>query len=279
MKAIDAITQLNPNKWAETTPVERLYLLEAIRTNIKIYGNELAVADYKLKNNILGAHLYPAPTSKLDTIVPMVNTISVAINLYKSLINQEILRPLKAEKIEDDLFNIYVFRQEQKGKLMYADRKDLLYVTDQRKQINPMDKPVDTLAVLGTNNHSSSLEIVKAIFFKNCTVVHKSHHLSAETDKVWKKIMQPLIEHGVLSFCDSDQGQALNLIFQSADPRLTKISFIGVRGTAEAIMLANDTPSISECDNNNTCILSLVLVLGQKKKLSLKLYESPQYPN
>ncbi|OFD31605.1 hypothetical protein A1D06_18050, partial [Acinetobacter baumannii] len=206
-------------------------------------------------------------------------TISVAINLYKSLINQEILRPLKAEKIEDDLFNIYVFRQEQKGKLMYADRKDLLYVTDQRKQINPMDKPVDTLAVLGTNNHSSSLEIVKAIFFKNCTVVHKSHHLSAETDKVWKKIMQPLIEHGALSFCDSDQGQALNLIFQSADPRLTKISFIGVRGTAEAIMLANDTPSISECDNNNTCILSLVLVLGQKKKLSLKLYESPQYPN
>ncbi|MDC4805078.1 hypothetical protein NQ812_17975, partial [Acinetobacter baumannii] len=67
MKAIDAITQLNPNKWAETTPVERLYLLEAIRTNIKIYGNELAVADYKIKNNILGAHLYPAPTSKLDT--------------------------------------------------------------------------------------------------------------------------------------------------------------------------------------------------------------------
>lgn len=279
MKAIDAITQLNPNKWAETTPVERLYLLEAIRTNIKIYGNELAVADYKIKNNILGAHLYPAPTSKLDTIVPMVNTISAAINLYKSLINQEILRPLKAEKNEDDLFNIYVFQQEQKGKLMYADHKDLLYVTDQRKQINPMDKPVDTLAVLGTNNHSSSLEIVKAIFFKNCTVVHKSHHLSAGTDKVWKKIMQPLIEHGALSFCDSDQGQALNLIFQSADPRLTKISFIGVRGTAEAIMLANDTPSISECDNNNTCILSLILVLGQKKKLSLKLYESPQYPN
>lgn len=250
MKAIEAITQLNPNKWAETTPAERLHLLEAVRANMKIYGDELAVADSKMKNNILGTSLYSDPVSKVGTVVPMASTISAAISLYESIIDGEMLRPLKIEKIGDDLFDIYVFPQERKDKLMYADRKDRLRVKGQPKQVNPMDKPVGIIAVLGAGNYSSSLEMLKAIFFENCTVVHKPHHLNAETDKVWEKIMQPLIEHGALSFCDSDQGQAL-----TADPRLTKIYFTGGTGTAEAIMSATDTPLVSECGGNNPCII------------------------
>ncbi|WEI17179.1 hypothetical protein PY247_11520 [Acinetobacter proteolyticus] len=97
MKAIEAITQLNPNKWAETTPAERLHLLEAVRANMKIYGDELAVADSKMKNNILGTSLYSDPVSKVGTVVPMASTISAAISLYESIIDGEMLRPLKIE--------------------------------------------------------------------------------------------------------------------------------------------------------------------------------------
>lgn len=250
MNATEAIDQLDPVKWAETSPAQRLHLLEAVRANMKQYGDELAAADSRMKNDILGAPLYSLPVSKVGTVVPMANTVSAAIDLYESIIDGKLLQPLRVEKVGDDLYDIYVFPQERKDKLIYADRRDRIRVKGEPKQVNPMDKPVGIIAVLGAGNYTSSLEMMKAIFFENCTVVHKPHHLNEEADKVWERIMQPLIAHRVLSFCDSDQGRALTV-----DPRLTKIYFTGGTGTAEAIMSATDTPLISECGGNNPCII------------------------
>ena len=250
MNATEALDQLDPKGWAETSPADRLRLLEEVRTNLKKFGDELADADSRMKNGILGAPLYSDPVSKVGTVVPMANTVSAAIELYEAIIDGKMLQPLSVKKVGDDLYDIYVFPQERKDKLMYADRKDRIRVKGEPKQVNPMDKPAGIIAVLGAGNYSSSLEMLKAIFFENCAVVHKPHHLNAETDKVWEKIMQPLIDHRVLSFCDSDQGQALTV-----DPRLTKIYFTGGTGTAEAIMSATDTPLISECGGNNPAIM------------------------
>ncbi|OWQ59553.1 aldehyde dehydrogenase family protein [Stenotrophomonas maltophilia] len=250
MNATEAIDQLDPRKWGETAPAERLRLLEEVRANLKKYGDDLAVADSKMKNGILGAPLYSDPVSKVGTVVPMASTISAAIDLYQSIVDGSMLAPLSVEKVGDSLYDIYVFPQQRKDKLMYADRKDRIRVRGEPKQVNPMDKPAGIIAVLGAGNYSSSLEMLKAIFFENCAVVHKPHSLNAETDKVWEKIMQPLIAHRVLSFCDSDQGRALTV-----DPRLTKIYFTGGTGTAEAIMSATDTPLVAECGGNNPAII------------------------
>ena len=250
MKAKDAIDKLDPQKWAKTPPAERLHLLEEVRDNMKRYGDELAAADSKMKNDILGAPLYSDPVSKVGTVVPMANTVTAAIDLYESIIDGKMLQPIKVEKVGNDLYDIYVFPQARKDKLMYADRKDRLRVKGEPKQVNPMDKPAGIIAVLGAGNYSSSLEMMKAMFFENCAVVHKPHHLNEETDAVWAKIMQPLIDHGVLSFCASDQGRDLTV-----DPRLSKIYFTGGTGTAQAIMSATDTPLISECGGNNPCII------------------------
>lgn len=250
MIAKEAIDHLNPQKWAKTSPAERLHLLEEVRDNIKTYADDLAASDSKMKNDILGAPLFSDPVSKVGTVVPMASTISAAISLYESIIDGKMLQPLKVEKVGDDLYDIYVFPQERKDKLMYADRKDRIRVKGAPTQVNPMEKPAGIIAVLGAGNYSSSLEMMKALFFENCAVVHKPHHLNEETDAVWEKIMQPLIKHGALSFCTSDQGRDL-----SVDPRLTKIYFTGGTGTAEAIMSATDTPLISECGGNNPCIV------------------------
>ena len=250
MKATQAVDQLDPQKWADTPPAERLRLLEEVRTNMKAYGDELAAADSKMKNDILGAPLYSDPVSKVGTVVPMANTVSAAISLYEAILDGKMLQPLSVEKVGDNLYDIRVFPQERKDKLMNADRKDRIRVKGEPKQVNPMDKPAGIIAVLGAGNYSSSLEMMKAIFFENCAVVHKPHHLNEETDKVWEKIMQPLIDHGVLSFCASDQGRDLTV-----DSRLDKIYFTGGTGTAQAIMSATDTPLISECGGNNPCII------------------------
>ena len=250
MNARDAIDQLDPLKWANTPPAERLHLLEQVRENMKRYGDELAAADSKMKNDILGTALYSDPVSKVGTVVPMANTVTAAIDLYEAIIDGKMLQPIKIEKVGDDLYDTYVFPQARKDKLMYSDRKDRIRVKGEPRQVNPMDKPAGIIAVLGAGNYSSSLEMMKAMFFENCAVVHKPHHLNEETDAVWAKIMQPLVNHGVLSFCASDQGRELTV-----DPRLSKIYFTGGTGTAQAIMSATDTLLISECGGNNPCII------------------------
>ncbi|PRY22240.1 acyl-CoA reductase-like NAD-dependent aldehyde dehydrogenase [Aliiruegeria haliotis] len=250
MKATEAIDHLDPQKWADTPPAERLRLLEEVRENMKRFGDELATADSRMKNDILGTPLYSDPVSKVGTVVPMANTVTAAVDLYEAIIEGRMLQPVKVEKVGNDLYDIYVFPQARKDKLIYADRKDRIRVKGEPRQVNPMDKPAGIIAVLGAGNYSSSLEMMKAIFFENCTVVHKPHHLNEKTDAVWAKIMQPLIDHGALSFCASDQGRDLTV-----DPRLTTIYFTGGTGTAQAIMSATDTPLISECGGNNPCIV------------------------
>ncbi|WP_213703176.1 aldehyde dehydrogenase family protein, partial [Klebsiella aerogenes] len=250
MNATEAIDQLDPQKWTTTSPAERLRLLEEIRANLKKYGDDLAFADSKMKNGILGAPLFSYPMSKVATVVPMASTVSAAIILYESILDGKMPQPLSVEKVSEDLYDIYVFPQERKDKLMYADQKSRIRVKGAPKQINPMEKPAGIIAVLGAGNYSSALEVLKAIFFENCAVVHKPHHLNEETDRIWAKIMQPLIDRRVLSFCDADRGQDLTV-----DPRLSRIYFTGGTATAEAIMSATETPLISECGGNNPCII------------------------
>lgn len=250
MNATEAINQLDPKKWTKTSPAERLQLLEEIRANLKEYASELAVSDSKMKNGILGAPLFSDPVSKVTTVVPMASTVTATIDLYEAILDGKMPQPISIKKVADDLYDIYVFPQQRKDKLMYMDRQDRIRVKGTPVQIDPMDKPAGIIAVLGAGNYSSSLEVLKAIFFENCAVVHKPHQLNDETDKIWEKILQPLIGHQVLSFCDADQGQAL-----TADPRLTKIYFTGGTGTAEAIMSSTTTPLISECGGNNPCII------------------------
>jgi len=44
MNAKEAVDHLDPQKWAETPPEQRLHLLEAVRKNMKRYANEAALS-------------------------------------------------------------------------------------------------------------------------------------------------------------------------------------------------------------------------------------------
>lgn len=250
MKSAEAIDRLNPQKWAETLTVERLHLLEEVRENLKTYGQELAAADAQMKNDIIGEALFSLEESMVATVLPVANTVTGYIDLYESLLHGEMLKPLSITPVKEGLYDIHVFPQSAKDKLLYGDRQDFIRVKGDPQQISPLDKPAGIIAVLGAGNYSSSLEMVKAIFLENCAVVHKPHHLNEATDQVWAKIMQPLVDCGALSFCDADQGRTL-----TKDERLHKIYFTGGTSTAQAIMNATDTELVSECGGNNPCII------------------------
>lgn len=250
MKAAQAIEKLKPEQWAATSIKDRIHLLKAVRNNVKTYGDDLGRADAAMKNNQMGEQIFDIAESKVATVVPIANILSAAVELYSSLAKGKMIGPLSTEKNGNDIYKIQVFPQTAKEKLMAGAQKAYLYVKGKPKQINPMDKPAGVIGVLGAGNYSSSLEMVKAMFFDNCAVVHKPHHLNEETDKIWEKIFQPLIEVGAIAFCDADQGKDL-----TQDPRLSKIYFTGGTSTAQAIMSATDTPLVSECGGNNPCLI------------------------
>jgi hypothetical protein len=251
MTAAEAIDRLNPEKWAATSPLERLHLLEEVRENCGRYADELAAADGKMKNDLIGEELYTLSTSKVATVVPIAATLTACIELYEHLVHGEMPEPLSIEQVDgEDLYDIKVFPSSRKDRLMNAHQTQVLRVKGEPVQINPMDKPAGIIAVSGAGNYSSSLEMVKAMFLENCAVVHKPHTLNRETDKVWAKIFAPLVEHDALSFLEKDSDRTLN-----TDPRLSKLYFTGGTGTALKIMESTDTPLISECGGNNPCII------------------------
>ena len=250
MTAQEALDHLNSEGWASTPIHQRLHLLEEVRDNLKKYAGELAAADSKMKNGLMGENLFTDPESMIATAVPIANTLSACIHLYESLAKGEMLKPISITKVKDGLYDILVFPQEAKDKLMSGAQKAYIRVKGEPKQVNPMDQPAGVTAVLGAGNYSSSLEMVKAMFLDNKAVIHKPHHLNEETDEIWAKIFQPLVDIGALSFCDADQGRVLTKL-----DGLSKIYFTGGTGTARAIMQATDTPLISECGGNNPCII------------------------
>ncbi|MEM1127563.1 MAG: aldehyde dehydrogenase family protein [Bacteroidota bacterium] len=250
MNAKEAIDWVDPHRWAATPPAERLQLLEQVRANLKRFGEDLGASDARMKNHMVGEDAYSVSLSTFGTVVIMANTVTAAIEVYEGLVHGEMPTPLSITQVDDHRYDLKVFPSQTKDRLLHADRSDVLRVKGQPHQVNPMEKPPGVIAVLGAGNYSSSLEMIKALFFENCAVVHKPHHLNAETDQVWAQIMQPLVDHRALAFADHDQGRALTV-----QPGLAKIYFTGGTGTAKAIMAATDTPVVSECGGNNPCLI------------------------
>lgn len=250
MKAQEAFNQLDPHGWANTSIPERLHLLEEVRERMKNYANDLATADGDMKNNLMGEELYTANASMLNTVVPVANTITACIHLYESLAHGKMPEAEKIVKVKDGSYDIEVKPLDAKERMMAATQKMHLRVKGKPKQVNPMDKPAGIIAVSGAGNYSSSLEMVKAMFFENKAVIHKPHQLNEKTDEVWEKIFQPLVDKKVIAFIDADQGRAMTTL-----EGLDKIYFTGSTAVAKAIGSAASAPLISECGGNNPCII------------------------
>jgi len=116
MKSKNAIDRLKPQKWAATSAVERLHLLDEVR------------AYMKMKSGLMSEALCTDAVSQMSTIVPMANIVTACIELYERLVHGEMPKPIFIAKVDDGFYDIHVFPQHTRDKLMYADRKDVLRV-------------------------------------------------------------------------------------------------------------------------------------------------------
>ena len=250
MNADDALNHVDPEVWAATGPGKRLQLLEAVRENLAVMRGDLCAADTNMKNQRIGEEIYNDTISLGTTVLPIGGMINGILSVYESILHGRMPEPEKVIQVSDDLWDIYTRRLSAKERLMYAAQTEVLRVRGQPKQVNPYDKPAGIISVLGAGNYSSSLEMVNAMYLENCVVVHKPHHLNIETDRVWARIFQPLIEHKAIAFVEEDPGRLL-----TSDRRISKMYFTGGTSTAETIMAHTDIPLISECGGNNPVII------------------------
>ena len=250
MTAQEAYNYLNPEKWSQISAVERLALIEQVQHNMKTYAEELGAADANMKNALIGENITSLEEGMGATIMAMANTLMGIHHLYESLVHGEMPKGLNIDKIGDDLYEVEVYPIHQKDKLAAGKQKGFIYVKGEPKQVSPLAKPAGVIAISGAGNYSSSIEMAMALFLENKAVIHKPHKLNEESDKVWEKIFQPLIDVNALAFCGSDQGRALPKL-----EGLHAIYFTGSTPVAHSIQNAATAPLVSECGGNNPCII------------------------
>lgn len=250
MNAQEAFQQLQAQKWSETSIIERLELLHQVRENLAQSATRLAKSDSSMKNKMMEENLFSDAMSMTATVVPIANTINSCIHLYESLAKGNMPKPIKTEQVDENLYDIMVFPQNNKDKFLYGSQKAFLRVKGKPKQIDPRKKPAGVIAILGAGNYSSSIEMVNAMFLENCAVIHKPHRLNKETDTIWEQIFEPLKKVSALSFCDADQGEQVTQL-----KNLTRIYFTGGADTASVIKNSTSTPLVPECGGNNPCII------------------------
>ena len=250
MTAQEAFNHLDPEKWAKTSIIERLALLEQVQKNLNTYARELGEVDAQMKNNLLGENLTSVAEGMGTTVMPMANTLMGIHKLYESLAEGKMPEPLSIKEIDSDLYEVQVFPIHAKDKLTAGKQKGFLHIEGKPIQTNPFDKPAGIIAVSGAGNYSSSIEMAMALFLENKAVLHKPHKLNEATDRIWEKIFAPLIDINAAAFCDADQGRAMSKL-----EGLHSIYFTGSTGVAHAIQDAAGVPLISECGGNNPCII------------------------
>ena len=250
MTAQEALNSLDPQSWASTSAVEKLTLLEEIQKNLKKYAKELALADAKMKNDFIGEEIYTEGFGLAGTAGPIANMLMGSHHLYEKLVNGEILAPVATKKISGDVTAIQTWPIFPKDKMLAGKQKGYLHVKGEPKQINPLEKPGGIIAISGAGNYSSSVEMVKALFYENKAVIHKPHQNNVETDAIWAKVFQPLIDRKALVFIEPEEARAMTTL-----KGLHSIYFTGSTSVAHAIQKAASAPLVSECGGNNPLLI------------------------
>ena len=250
MTAQEAFNSLDPNSWSNTSAVEKLTIIEEIQKNLKKEATRLALSDIKMKNEFVGAELYTEGFGLAATAAPIANMLMGAHHLYESLANGELLKPVAMEKVDDEITSIQTWPIFPKDKMLAGKQKGYLYVRGEPLQINPLDKPAGVIAISGAGNYSSSVEMVKALFFENKAVIHKPHQNNYESDLIWEEVFKPLVDRKALVFIEPSEARAMTTL-----EGLHSIYFTGSTGVAHAIQNNAKAPLVSECGGNNPLLI------------------------
>jgi acyl-CoA reductase-like NAD-dependent aldehyde dehydrogenase len=253
LSAQDAISAVDPQKWADTPVSDRIVLLKQVLSNIDKHKYRLAEANAGVRNERTEHKAVSISFGRILSYMIVAKNVQATIEQYEHLEKTgELIKPLAINKVADGLWDIHVYPRTFKEKLLAGGRQDYIRVTSKEEptQINPLTRKPGICAILGAGNTAGSAEIIKALFWSNLAVVHKAHPIHEEIEAIWSEVLQPLVDHKALSFCDANQGQGL-----SEDSRIGHLYFTGGASTANAIAKSTKANFIAECGGVNPTIV------------------------
>jgi hypothetical protein len=167
MRAQDAFNTLLPERWAAMTLQQRLALLERVQLNTMLYASELAAADGRMKNGLIGEEANSKGLNVNGTVGLIGGTVAATIDLYQSIAKGKTMAAKHITPLKHDSYDLEVFPQTAKDRITAGRQRGHLRVKGQPRQANPLDKPAGVIAVSGAGNYSASIETVKALFWEN----------------------------------------------------------------------------------------------------------------
>lgn len=251
MNAEQAISHVDPQKWAKTSAQKKLALLKLLQRRIRRFQPELFQAELKLhgddENDRKKAHLVG-----YARIAPIgiASNVAICIEIYRALAQGKMPGPLGVKSVENGYFDVHAFPYTTLERLQHPGYAGFVRVKSGPRQISPLEKPAGITAIVGAGNFTSAFEMIRALFMENCAVVFKPSRINIGVDAVWEKIFEPLVRYRAVSYCDPDFGREL-----VKDNRLKNIYFTGGAPAAKAIMASTDIELISECGGNNPAII------------------------
>ncbi|MFI3246364.1 MAG: hypothetical protein R3Y10_07730 [Ferrimonas sp.] len=256
MSEFDSIGELNPSAWSDSSVLQRLHLLEQLRYQLQVQAERLAQADAQMKNCLLGDTLYGVLESQLATAIPMAQTITATIHLYETLAHGHLPAATETQEVSADEFRVGVFPHSGQDKLLASSQRGYVITEGRPTQFNPLQQSVGLVAVLGSDCESSPMEVIKALFWRNQTVVYLPHPINQSSSTVWSTIFAPLIAAQVLVMAttnDSSYSKQCSEI--SIDPRFDAIYCTGYSTAAPVTAAGASVPILSDCGSNNPALI------------------------
>ncbi len=257
MRTKELLNTLEPRKWADTNFEKKIELLKAIQSRTKYYIKEFSYICSKLKSQEELALKTRKPFSQASSylysleyqtlLLPILGQLESIIDIYSSLVqsfnSQE--RLIKKSKSKEEKYDILIHPHTKLDKALFPHREDFIRVKGKPTEIID-ENPSGIIAIFGSNDYSSSIETINALFLENCAVLHSTYHNSNEVDHIWEDIFSPLIKYKALCFCNNNCAKEL-----ISYDEVNKIYFIGGDKVIKKIQLDEDIELTAECGGNS----------------------------
>jgi hypothetical protein len=122
MKAKEAVDWLDSKKWSQTSIEKRIEMIKKVQKNLNEHIEDLAAEDTKMKK-LDTRNGYLTGLGYLTTVVLVGGQLNAVLDIYESILGGEIMHALEVNRINDDTYDLLVFPQTGKDKMMYSDRK------------------------------------------------------------------------------------------------------------------------------------------------------------
>ncbi len=277
MQINELLTSLNSEKWAKTSYTKKIEILKQLYERTDFFLKELSFVHNKkskysdeIKEKISSYSSFLLYYECQHLLFPLLGHIEAILELYIELNQNSNLNHAEHKSLrnKNGKLDIPISPHTKLDKVLFPERKDYLRINKENEEIeNNAQNSKNTIfhgiiCIFGSNDYTSSIEILNALFLENCAVLHNVFYKNKELENIWEDIFSPLIKQQALVFCDKD---CLKEIVESN--AITKSYFMKGTRVIKEIEEDNNIDLRFDCGGNNPFFIVPSEKIWTKKEL------------